>query len=223
MTRSPPLADDSAAEPAQVGVDPGDTVGVPGGGVQQGDLVGQGVVGGLPRPAGLFAGPSGVERGRSLSFTKRTAAFRSNAIVSACSRFCRRSRRSSSRSAVVNSPGVPLTAVGSGPAGPVPQPFGADPELPGHLGDGPAGGTDEGDRVPLELLRVPTAAVALTSHPAPLPLEPHVPVSRCPASSGSFTQRLTHDYVRAETISPAALEVATPAGQPGFPRPGRRT
>jgi hypothetical protein len=29
--------------------------------------------------------------------------------------------------------------------------------------------------------------------------------------------------VRAETISPAALEVATPAGQPGFPRPGRRT
>lgn len=39
----------------------------------------------------------------------------------------------------------------------------------------------------LELLRVPPAAVALASLLALLPLEPHVPVSRCPTSRGSFT------------------------------------
>ncbi|MFV2118430.1 hypothetical protein ACE14D_08275, partial [Streptomyces sp. Act-28] len=46
---------------------------------------------------------------------------------------------------------------------------------------------DQRDRVPLELLRIPPAAVALASHLALLPLEPHVPVSRCPTSRGSFT------------------------------------
>lgn len=38
----------------------------------------------------------------------------------------------------------PLTAVGLVLPDPVPQPFGADPELPGDLGDGPAGGSGPG-------------------------------------------------------------------------------
>lgn len=57
------LAVDPPVQPAQLGMDSRHPVGAPGGDVQDGDLVGQGVVGGPAGGAGLLAGRPGVKAG----------------------------------------------------------------------------------------------------------------------------------------------------------------
>ncbi len=112
----------------------------------------------LPRPRGQ---PGANPDSHPATVTPRSGAmntFFRVSIVFCCSAFCRRSRVSSSRSALVSSPG------------PAAQALRTHPQIPRDLRNRLAGGADQRDRVPLELFRIPLRV--LTTHLALLPLEP---------------------------------------------------
>ena len=151
--------------------------------MKHGDLVGEGVVGRLPCGGGPSPPTPGVEGGAGhvqqpaqesnsgvvfsasmnayIALTDRSPSRRRPRLFAAsrsslaCSAVLLRSRLSSSRSALVSSPGAPSPRSALACAVPAAQGLGAHPEFPGDRGDRPARGVDERDRVPLELLGVP--------------------------------------------------------------------